>query len=173
MKKELGNTERNVEKIFNEFKDKKLSRVVKKAKWQSALKIMLISFLVLCVSFIAISYFGGKVISRHEGIIYNAISKFNNISSPNKYIGKFVRYHGFLAYRIEYSTYKLLMGKVVFAGEEEYSYGLFYPGMGEIMIGAEYPSILGFSYDTEDLEYRKYNEFGLREMVFFLPICKI
>ncbi|NQT66271.1 MAG: hypothetical protein HQ569_01680, partial [Actinobacteria bacterium] len=46
MKKESENNEKDVDKIFNEFKDKKLGRVIKRARWQTILRNIAISFLV-------------------------------------------------------------------------------------------------------------------------------
>lgn len=58
--------------------------------------------------------------------------------------------------------------KIVYTGEKEYHYGLFSNHQGNL-IGTESPSILGYSYDEEDLKQRRFNELGQREMVFFYP----
>lgn len=168
MKKESDDTERNVEKIFNEFKNKKLGRIIKRARWQTILRNIVISFLVFCILYIAITYFVNAYIHRQENAAYSYMFTFNNISAPNKYIGKIVRYSSSFRIRTDYTTYKLIQGKVVYTGTGEYSHVL--PSHG--MISTECPPILDYNFDTEYFGYKRYNELGQRVMVFFYPFVR-
>ncbi|WP_227763507.1 anti sigma factor C-terminal domain-containing protein [Zhaonella formicivorans] len=171
-KNQYYNDEQKVEKeldsLFDDLKNTKLKKAIKKAQWHSIFRNVLISFVVLGVMLV-----GGSIVNRE--LIYNmempvqiAVDSFNKISAPNKYIGKVSRYHEILGGRNEYTTYKIIEGKVVFAGEGDYSYGLLRNEWGN-RIGTESPSILGASHDVGDLKEQKYNELGQREMVFFYP----
>jgi len=168
MRKKSDDTERNVEKFFNEFKNKKLGRVIKRARWQTILRNIVISFLVFCVFYIAISCFVNTYISRRENAAYSYKFAFNNISAPNKHIGRATRQFSPFRIRTDYTTYKIIEGKVVYTGKIEESY--IFPSLGMIM--TECPPILDYNFDTEYFEYRRYNEFGQRVMVFFYPFVK-
>lgn len=165
------NDEKELDSLFEKSKNTKFKKVIKKAQRHSILRNVLISFLVLGVVLIGGSIVNSELNYRMEGPVQIAVDDFNNISAPNKYIGKVSRYHDFLGGRNEYTTYKIIEGKVVFTGTGEYNYGFLRDEWGN-KIGAESPSILGSSYDVEDIERQKYNELGQREMVFFYPFIK-
>lgn len=160
--------EKDLDSLFDNFKNTKLKKAIKKAKWHSILRNILISLLVLGVIMVGGSILNSEIVYRMEGNIQIAVDDFNLISAPNKYIGEVSRYHDILGGKNEYTTYKIIQGKVVYTGEEEYNYGLFQNFYGN-RIGVESPSILGTSYDTEDLKMEKYNKLGQKEMVFFYP----
>ncbi|MDW7674697.1 MAG: anti sigma factor C-terminal domain-containing protein [Bacillota bacterium] len=160
--------EKELDLMFDDLKNSKLKKAVAKAKWHSILRNIIISFLVLGVVMI-----GGTIINR--GIVDKmwvpaqiATDSFNEISAPNQYIGMHSRYQGFLSGRSEYTTFKIIEGKVVYTGHNEYNYGLFKDYQGN-WIGSGSPLILGSSWDAGDLELQRYNELGQREMVFFYP----
>ncbi|MFA5014731.1 MAG: anti sigma factor C-terminal domain-containing protein [Actinomycetota bacterium] len=168
MEKKSEDTKKDMDKIFDEFKSKKLGRVVKKARWWTILKIIGISFLVFCVFYFAISSFINSHISRAVNEAYNYRFAINNISAPNKYIGKHISVLGTFSAKIDNTTYKLIQGKVVYTGLENYSL-TFDNGL----ISETSPPILDYSFDSsylmEYLGYRRYNELGQRVMVFFYP----
>lgn len=169
---ELENQEAKDEKeldcIFSNVTDTKLKKAIRKAKRHSLLRNALISFVVLGVVAIGGSIANRELVYNMERQVQIAEDNFNKISAPNKYIGKVSRYHEILGGRNEYTTYKIIESKVVFTGEGGYNYGLLRNEWGN-MIGTESPSILGISYDTEQIRTQKYNELGQREMVFFYP----
>lgn len=160
--------EKELDDLFDNLKKNKLKKAIKKAKWQSILRNVIISLVVLVVFFIGGSIANRELVYKLEVPTQSAVSDFNEISAPNKYIGKIDRYHGILGGKNSFTTYKIIEGKVVYTGESEYNYGLFQDYYGN-RIGSEAPSILGTSYDTEDLDRQKYNELGQREMIFFYP----
>ncbi|WP_147535965.1 anti sigma factor C-terminal domain-containing protein [Bacillus marasmi] len=160
--------EQELDDLFDNLKKNKLNKAIKKAKRHSILRNVLISFVVLVVVFIGGSIANRSLVYKLETPIQIAVSAFNEISAPNEYIGKMDRYHGILGGNNSFTTYKIIEGKVVYTGESEYSYGLFQDYYGN-RIGTESPSIIGTSYDTEDLDRQKYNELGQREMIFFYP----
>lgn len=168
MGKKSEKTNKNVDKIFDEFKNKKLGGIIKKARWWTILKIIGISFLVFCVLYFTISYFINGYISRHVNEAYNYRFAINNISTPNKYIGKNVTFSNSFNTRIDYFTYKLIQGRVVYTGLENY---IFSYNHGLIMETS--PPIFDYNFDSsyliEYLGYRRYNELGQRVMVFFYP----
>lgn len=170
-KKESKNSERKDEKeldeLFDNLKENKLKKAIKKAKRHSIIKSVLISLVVLAVVFVVGSIVNNNLVYKLEDPIQISVSTFNEISAPNEYIGKIERYHGFLGGNNKFTTYKILEGKIVYTGESEYSYGVFQDYYGN-KISTESPSILGSSYDTQDLT-QKYNELGQREMVFYYP----
>lgn len=170
MKKESDNMEKDVEKIFDEFKNKKLKKVIKKARWLTILRNIVISFLVFCILYIAISYFVNTYISRRENAAYSYKFAFNNISAPNKHIGRVTRQFSPFRIRTDYTTYKIIEGKVVYTGKIDESY--IFPSLGMIMTGC--PPILDYNFDTdtEYFGYKRYNELGQRVMVFFYPFVR-
>lgn len=176
MKKESENNEKDVDKIFNEFKDKKLGRVIKRARWQTILRnigISFLVFLVFCVFYFTISNFVNNYMNRQVNAAFHYSGAINNISAPNKHRGKTVLYYSSFRTRIDYTTYKLIEGKVVYTGTGDYSF-IFLPSHG--MISETCPPIMDcdfdYSYYIEDLGYRRYNELGQRVMVFFYPFVR-
>ena len=160
--------EKELDDIFDNLKNTKLKKAVKKAKWHSVLRNVLISVLVLVVFIIGGSIANRSLVYKLEGPIQIAVDNFNEISAPNKYIGKTERYHGTLGGKNVFTTYKIIEGKVVYTGQSEYNYGLFQDYYGN-WIGSGSPSIIGTSYDSEDAKVQRYNELGQREMIFFYP----
>ncbi|MEA1962284.1 MAG: anti sigma factor C-terminal domain-containing protein [Bacillota bacterium] len=160
--------EKDLDSLFDDLKNSKLNRAVRKAKWHSILRNVVITFLVLGVVMIAGPIANQGIVDKMWVPAQIAMKSFNEISAPNQYIGKSSRYQGLLNGRTEYSTFKIIEGKVVYTGENEYSYGLFKDYYGN-WIGTNSPLILGRSWDAEDLELQRYNELGQREMVFFYP----
>lgn len=168
LNKHEAEDEKELDSIFDNQTDNKLKKAIKKAKWHSILRNAVISFLVLGVVAVGGSIANNGLVYRMEAPVQIAQDSFNQISAPNKYIGKVSRYHEILGGRNEYTTYKIIEGKVVFTGVGEYSFGFLRNEWGN-KIGTESPSILGTSYDAGDLKEQKYNELGQREMVFFYP----
>lgn len=161
----------DMDKIFNDFKNKRLGRVIKRARWQTILRNIVISFLVFCVFYIAISYFINAYISRRENASYSYKFALNNISAPNKHIGRVTRQSSTFRIRTDYTTYKIIEGKVVYTGIIEESY--IFPFLGMITTGS--PPILDYNFEDFNIEYfgyRRYNELGQRVMVFFYPFGK-
>ncbi|MDW7673811.1 MAG: anti sigma factor C-terminal domain-containing protein [Bacillota bacterium] len=163
-----ANDEKELDKLFDNIKDTRLKQAIKKAQWHSIIRNVLISFLVFSVFLIGGSILNSGLVYKLEGPVQIAVDAFNEISAPNRYIGKVSRYHEVLGGRNEYTTYKIIEGKVVYTGEGEYNYGLFRDYQGN-WIGSGSPLILSPSWDEGDLELQRYNELGQREMVFFYP----
>jgi Sigma factor regulator C-terminal/Sigma factor regulator N-terminal len=160
--------EKELDSLFDNMKNTKLKRAIKKAKWHSILRNVLISLLVLGVVMIGGSILNRQILFDMGGTSQISVDEFNLISAPNKYIGESTRYHYILRGKDEYTTYKIIEGKIVYTGEKEYNYGLFQNSYGN-RIGINSPLIFGRSYNTEDLKIQKYNKLGQREMVFYYP----
>ncbi|MDD5621580.1 MAG: anti sigma factor C-terminal domain-containing protein [Actinomycetota bacterium] len=176
MEKKSEDTKKDMDKIFDEFKSKKLGIVVKKARWWTILKIIGISFLVFCVlcaAAMAASDLVANSIHKWEKETNNYTHEIYKISAPDKYIGKEVWETRGYKDKIYYTMYKIIEGKVIYTGEKESEFAI-YPRHG--MICETCPSILDHDFDSsyaiEDLGYRRYNELGQRVMVFFYPFVK-
>jgi len=160
--------EKDLDRFFDNVKETKLKKTITKAKRRSIIRNIMISVLVVAVLLIGGSIANNELNYRLEGPIQIAVDNFNKISAPNKYIGQVKRYHGFLGGKNEYTTYKLIEGKVVYTGEGTYSYGILQNDYGS-WIGMESPLILGSSFGIDDLKLQRFNELGQKEMVFFYP----
>ena len=163
--------EKEIDGIFDNLKNTKLKKTIKKAKWHSILRIVVVSLLVIGV--VMAGMVGGSILSRNmlqrmDGDIQMAVDDYNLISAPNKYIGEISRYHNVLAGRSEYTTYKIIEGKVVNTGDGQYYYGVFQNPFGN-RFGVDYPRIFEPSFVSDDLEIQRYDTLGHREMVFFYP----
>lgn len=158
--------EKDLDNIFENGGIGKLEKAVKRAKWRSVLRTVIISLVAVGIIGISSMFLGMKVIDAERTSTSIALIVFNDISAPDMYIGKSVRYEGIFEGKTIYSTYKIIEGKVVYTGQQEYSYGLL--NSNDIQ-GTESPGIMGISYDESNLKKPTYNEFGQREMVFFYP----
>jgi len=159
-------TDKELDNFFDEIGNTNFKKAIKKAKWYSILRTALISLVVIALVIFFGSIINYAVAQKMEGRA--TVQEFNYISSPNKYIGKVDRYYNFLGGKNEYSTYKIIEGKVVYTGHEEYYYGLFNNDYGN-WIGSGSPYIIGHSFRLDDAKIQKYNELGQREMIFYYP----
>jgi hypothetical protein len=168
------NNEKDVDKIFDEFKNKKLGSVVKRARWLTILRNIGISLLVFLVLFHSISFFANNLISRQERQAYLYRYALTNISAPNKYIGRTTRQASLFRIKTELTTYKNIEGKIVYTGEEELDFS--FPSLGMITEMCDpifdYNFDIHYDYPAEYCGYRRYNEFGQRVMIFFYPFLK-
>jgi len=162
--------EKELDDIFSS-KGNKLQKAIKKAKRDSIIRTFIISIIVVVVLAGVSNILCRELVYKLEGTVQISEDRFNEVSAPNKYKGKISRYHNYLNGRSIYTTYKILEDKIVYTGEKEYHYGLFLNHQGNL-IGTESPSILGYSYNEEDLKQKRFNELGQREMVFFYPYVK-
>jgi|GEM_PF-316996 len=165
-----NNDEKELDEIFESAKKDKFDKAVKKAKWRSILRTIVISLIVIVIVSISTIFIGIKVTQLESSDISFALSVFNDITAPDMYIGKSIRYEGIFGGKTVYSTYKIIEGKVVYTGQQEYSYGLF----NTVDVQAiNSPAIVwGKSFDEDSLKKPTYNELGQREMIFFYPYVK-
>ncbi len=160
--------EQELDSLFDDFRNLKLKKALRKAKWYSILRNIIISFMVLGVVVIIGSITNRGIVDKMSTPVQIGVKSFNEISAPNKYIGMSSRYQEFLSGRYEYTTFKIIEDKVIYSGENNYRFGLFIDDYGN-WIGTDSPLILGPSWDAGDLNLQRYNELGQREMVFFYP----
>lgn len=163
--------EREVDTLFDSFKNTKLKQAVKRAKRHSVIRNIVISVLVLVVVYVGATTINVVVRAKTDSTITKAIDCLNTISAPNTYIGKVNHYYNFLSGENEYTTYKLVEGQVVFTGNFRYSYGLFQNYRGNLA-RTDTPAILSNSVDVGSLDLQRYNYLGQREMVFFYPFIE-
>jgi len=174
MKKVTDRNEKNIE----DFKNKKLERVVKRARWQTILRNILISFLVFCVlcvlcvaAWVSISIYK----SRQQVALHQYMYAIDSISFPNKYAGIYTEksvpaFSMGQKIKTGYTTYKIIEGKIVYTGNVEWESTFSFRNSSVLIMR---PSIMDYNfidyYITENYGYRRYNEFGHRVMVFFYP----
>ena len=72
--------------LFDHLKENKLKKAIKKAKRHSILRNAFISVVVLIVLFVGGSIVNRNLVYKFEGPTQIAVSAFNEISAPNKYI---------------------------------------------------------------------------------------
>lgn len=148
----------------------KMEQSIKKAKrrtnWKIAFITVIVVFLVIIVGFLA----NFKFVQRAERPIENSFFSFQEIISPNEFIGKHEHYYGFFGGENYFTTYKIIEGKVVYTGTNRYGYGLFRDE--KLSNGKDVPRIMSESKSEKDIQYRHYNELGHREMVFFYPFAQ-
>lgn len=159
------------EKLDHLFDMEKMEKTIKNAKRRANWKTVLITVFVIA-ALVVVGYIANQKITRGlEGPISISARGFHEISAPNEFIGKHEEYPGILGGRNQYTTYKIIEGKVVYTGEKEYGYGLF---RDELLnrTGMSSPILIWKSHNEEDLEKQRYNELGQREMVFFYPFLQ-
>ncbi|SKC88245.1 anti sigma factor C-terminal domain-containing protein [Maledivibacter halophilus] len=165
----IDNEEREFNDMFTDLKENKLKKTVRKAKWKSIFRTTIISMIVVIILGVSANLIARNITQRQRGDIQIARDRFFEIARPNKYIGKRKIYDGSsFGGKTIYTTYKLINGKVVFTGEESYTYGPRY-GLHTDIMGTSSPMILAQAWDEEDAKEVRYNELGQRRMVFYYP----
>lgn len=158
----------NIEGLFD-INNKNLNKAIRKVKIKSIMKITFISLIVVLVLAITSTLFGSYYTDKERSKIDIEKLIKENIGAPDKFRGKSMRYQSSFGGKVIYTTYKVIEGKVVYTGFDEYSYGIIKSGN---KVGTEWPSILGNAYTENDLKNTIYNEVGQREMEFFYPFVK-
>lgn len=158
------------EKIDDLFDVNKMKKTIKKAKWRANWKTVLITIIVLFVLTIVGTIANQKITETLDSRAHMSAMAYHEISSPNEFIGKQLHYPGFLGGENRFTKYKIIEGKVVYSGQDEYGYGLF--RNHRLSAGWSSPIIIGPTLHEGDLVNQHYNEYGLREMVFFYPFIQ-
>ena len=164
--------EDNVDKLFNEVKDGRIEKILRKNKILSYLKIILISaavaIVVLFVAYIAIDSLSFDYCQSKQIIEENRLSNYYRIGYPNRYIGEYSRYNDLFKGELECTTYKNLNGRILYAGTEKRVFGLFNFRSGIFGGGMIVQQIEDDSISTE-LKNRQSSVYGLRYMTFYYP----
>jgi hypothetical protein len=145
-----------------------VSKAIKQAKRRSTVRTFIIGLLASLVVIGGIQSFGQWITNKQQSAVENAVAESYDIYYPDTFIGETRRFKGTWSGSVVYSTYKLVSGHVVYAGDHEVRYGLF----GDNLQGIESQSILGDTYTMSEAMTPKYNLFGQREMVFYYPFLK-
>lgn len=165
-KENIMDDEKELDMIFEDSKKGKLDKAIKRAKRRSIIRSTIVSLIALGVLMGGSIFVGNKIMDKERGIIQSALNDFNNISAPNEYIGRAIRNEETFGGTTLYTTYKIVEGKVVYSGQQEYNYGILKSSETQ---GIELPEITGAMRTEDDLKKTKYNELGQRQMVFFYP----
>lgn len=167
--------EDNVDKLFDEVKDGRMEKVLRKNKILSYLKIILISVVsavvVLFAAYIAVDSLNFKYLQSKQMIEEDRLSNYYRIGYPNRYIGEYYRYNDLLKGEIDCTTYKNLDGRILYAGTEKRVFGLFNLRSGLFWGGmvAQQLADDGISSISTDLKNRQSSVYGLRYMTFYYP----
>ena len=172
-KNESTGEEDSIDKLFDEAKDGKIKKVLRKNKILSYLKIILISavvtVVVLYIAFLVIDTLSFDYCNSKCLAAANRLGNYYTIKFPDRYIGEFYCYrNGMLKSSLEYTTYKNLGGQILYSGTEKGVFGLFNlcTGItGNWMICQQTDD----DYINVDFKYRPGSVYGLRYMTFFYP----
>lgn len=169
MSKNKRNDELELDEIFNTSRKSKLNLALRRAKKRSLLKTISISAISTILVIAITTYIGNKTTDLRGGTVEMFLNYYYEIAHPNEYRGKTVNYKRTFGGSMTFSTYKIIEGKVVNTGQQDYSYGLIDPGNVQ---GIESSAILGATHDEDGLNKLAFNELGQREMVFFYPFVQ-
>lgn len=158
--------EKELDDLFEGNGKTNLNRAIRSAKRRSLIRTVIISLLAVGITAGLVSYAASNVTEERQSAIEIALNEYYAIAQPNEYVGKTIRSYGIFNGTNVYTTYKIVGGKVVYTGQQDYSFGLLESRSYQ---GIDSPSIIGASYSTQDLAKQTYNELGQREMVFFYP----
>jgi len=167
--------EDNVDKLFNELKNGKMEKILRKNKILSYLKIILISVIsavvVLFVAYVTVDSLNFKYCQSKQMIEEDILSNCYKIGYPNRYIGEDYRYNNLFNGEIEITTYKNLDGKILYAGAEKRVFGIFRSRSGLFVEGMVSQQLAdnGISSISTDLKNRQSSVYGLRYMTFYYP----
>lgn len=159
-------SETELDKIFEEAKNNKISKVVKKAKRYSTVKIIMISFITFVVLAVG-------TLSVSEEMMYNKWNGYVDdieyryiVQAPNKFPGMFYTYKGYFSGETEHKTFKNINGKRVYTGTHGIKFNLFdekhAQGNGSFISSTE--------MTDEEMHYLpRYNDIGQKLMTFYYP----
>jgi hypothetical protein len=172
-KNKITGEEDSVDKLFNEAKDGKINKVLRKNKILSYLKIILISLVVtvavLYIAYLVVDTFSFDYCQSKWLAAANRLGDYYRIKYPDRHIGEFYSYYnGMFRGSLEYTTYKNLDGRILYSGTEKRVFGFINmcTGItGDGMICQQTDD----DYINVDFRYRPGSVYGLRYMTFFYP----
>lgn len=152
--------------------DKKLGKVIKKAKRKTWIRNILISFIASIVAIVLVQFGALQLTYRASDKALNEEWLRMSLTSPNEYESGYSDQRGFLSGTLEFSTYKIVEGVPVPWGSRMREYTV--PG---------FPKFTGLSGNKGNLTvvdpemdaksfmyYRQYNASnGQRELMFYVP----
>ncbi|MCY6355933.1 anti sigma factor C-terminal domain-containing protein [Clostridium sp. ZS2-4] len=163
----LNVDEKNIDELFENCKKNKLSKVVRKAKWISIIRnIIICIFVITAISIANLQAMG----SKGQKLI-DDIQEFNCISAPNTFISQYMRYMGVLNGEVQYYTYKIVGDKPVYFDQKRVNYSII-PLFSDMGSNITNISIEKAETEQELYDNPKYNKYGRELMKFYYPYVK-
>lgn len=159
-------SEEELDKIFEDAKNNKISKAVKKAKRFSTLKMIIISFFTFIILTLIITAIGEKIIFRKKSAYIFKIDYQYTVQAPNKFPGEYYTWKDAFSGETKHYTFKYINGKRVFTGE----YGIKYSWLDEILYEGNGSFLSELDITDEKFHYLpRYNNVGQKLMVFYYP----
>ncbi|MDH7576868.1 MAG: anti sigma factor C-terminal domain-containing protein [Bacillota bacterium] len=164
--------EEKIDELFNEAKDGKIAKELKRYKIINILRTIAISAVVaivtLLIAYFVIDSINFQYCQSKQWKKADEIQTYYEVAYPNRYIGVIHRYNNLFSAELECETYKNIGGRIVFAGLEKRLMGLF-----AIRAGSEWGGMVAQQPTDEDqnkdFKYRSSSVYGLRHLTFFYP----
>lgn len=160
------NNEDDLDKIFDEAKNNKISKAVKKAKRLSTFKIVMISFFTFIIFTFITTSIGREIINKRWSEYENTIKYRYEVQAPNKFPGTFYTNKGYFSGETEHKTFKYINGKRVYTGTYGTKYNLF--GEQYTSSGGSLANHTSMTWEEIDFLHR-YNDVGQKLMMFYYP----
>ncbi|MCY6370252.1 anti sigma factor C-terminal domain-containing protein [Clostridium ganghwense] len=166
-KNDLNVDEKNIDELFENCKKNKLSKVVRKAKWFSIIRNIIICIFVI----IAISIANLQALGSKGQKLLDDIKEFNYISAPNTFISQYMVHVGGLNGDIQYYTYKIVEDKPMYFDQKRWKYSII-PLFSEMIADVTNISIGKAETEQQLYDNPKYNKYGRELMKFYYPYVK-
>ncbi|GAA0181623.1 anti-sigma factor [Clostridium sediminicola] len=159
-------SEEELDKIFEDAKNNKIRKAVKKAKRLSTLKMILISLSTLIILAITITTIGNEIIGTRLHDYISTIDYQYTVQAPNKFPGMFSTFKNAFRGETQHHTFKYINGKRVFTGE----YGITYNWINENFTEGTGSFVRHTEMTNEELNFLpRYNNIGQKLMIFYYP----
>lgn len=159
-------SEEELDKIFENTKNNKISKAVKKAKRFSTLKMIIISFSTFIILTLIITAIGEKIIFRRKSNYIFKIDYQYTVQAPNKFPGMFSTSKNAFSGETQHHTFKYINGKRVFTGE----YGITYNWINENFTESTGSFASHTEMTDQELNFLPhYNNIGQKLMIFYYP----
>ncbi|MCY6485768.1 anti sigma factor C-terminal domain-containing protein [Clostridium aestuarii] len=166
-KNDLTVDEKNIDELFENCKKNKFKKVVRKAKWFSIIRNIIICIFVITAISIANLQTSG---SKGQKLL-DDIREYKYISAPNTFISQYMVQVGALNSEIQYYTYKIIEDKPVYFDQERWNYSII-PLFSETVADTTNISMGKAESEQELYDNLKYNKYGRELMKFYYPYVK-
>ncbi len=158
------------------FEDKELDKAVRKSRYRSIIKIILISMVIAVTVFLVLNFISLKVTKDYSKGAYEEKLDEVKLSVPNGYISKMVDNYGFFGGTANYTVCRFIGGRNINLEHSYVSYGILKSKIntgGNIMLSISSQALFdsdgkGPPYITDHCPKLQW-ESGYNMMLFFTP----
>ncbi|KQY90197.1 hypothetical protein ASD24_25185 [Paenibacillus sp. Root52] len=159
--------------LNNEEDSMNISQMIKKAKWKSTIRTVLISLLVSVIALFGLMLGNQYLTTKSFNRAMNSEQIMNQISGPNEVQTGQVNYSGILNGTLQTYTAKVIDGVPIPWSDKKYNYQVF-PFLNFSTLSGDVSQLISLPDENmkkEGYEYtRSYNGLnGQREMLFYIP----